>query len=353
MGPTVRALQARYNCTHAQKARNANQDNHDKETVTAARAQQHSRIKEVPDKDATQPLKETPSASTQPANIPGHPFWLAKDTSDSPPVTKNVGAQDKLIAPTNKKPEPAYKTLPLIHNPLIAEDTYKCSLEMPITIMQWELLWLSPEVKLQFRDSTITWRIPNKETPATQALYKEEVVISKEAEATIPLFSTFSCPEVYYAPDGSITIFDLVEMYYRLLPPGFDPVKEGLTIALESSVIQSIAAFVDNHHRLECILDIGCQVMSAIRCNELGLAYNPSIRLNMQSTNGNCNLLLGLAHNVPFLIKSLTFYLQVHLVQSPAYDILLGQPSNILIESVIHNFFNEDQTITIKDPNTG
>jgi hypothetical protein len=85
-------------------------------------------------------------------------------------------------------------------------------------------------------------------------------------------------------------------------------------------------AFFDNRYWVECILDPGCQVitMSASRCNELGLAYNPSIRLNMQSVNGNCNLSLGLARNVPFLISSLTFYLQVHIVQSPAYDILLG-----------------------------
>ena len=66
--------------------------------------------------------------------------------------------------------------------------------------------------------------------------------------------------------------------------------------------------------------------MSAIRCNELGLAYDPSIRLYMQLANGNCNLSLGLACNVPFLIESLTFYLQVHIVQSPAYDIFSEQP---------------------------
>jgi hypothetical protein len=75
-------------------------------------------------------------------------------------------------------------------------------------------------------------------------------------------------------------------------------------------------AFVDNRYWVEYILDPGCQVitMSASQCNELGLAYDPSIRLNMQLANGNCNLSLGLVRNVPFLISSLTFYLQVHIV---------------------------------------
>jgi hypothetical protein len=113
-------------------------------------------------------------------------------------------------------------------------------------------------------------------------------------------------------------------------------------------------AFVDNCYWVECILDPGCQVitMSASQCNELGLAYNPSIRLNMQSANGNCNLSLSLARNVPFLISSLTFYLQVHIVQLPAYDVFLGRPFDILTESIIQNFANEDQTIIIHDPNT-
>jgi hypothetical protein len=128
-----------------------------------------------------------------------------------------------------------------------------------------------------------------KEAGATQALFQEESTGIEETEVTVPLFAAFSVPEVYYAPDGSVTISDPVETYYRSLPPGFNPVEEALTVALESSAIRSIMAFVDNRYRVECILDPGCQVitMSASRCNKLGLAYDSSIRLNMQSANGN------------------------------------------------------------------
>jgi hypothetical protein len=76
------------------------------------------------------------------------------------------------------------------------------------------------------------------------------------------LFAAFSVPKVYYAPDGSVTISDPVETYYRLLLPGFNPVEEALTIALESSAIRSIMAFVDNCYWVECILDPGCQVIT-------------------------------------------------------------------------------------------
>src|ERR1700678_4117436 len=88
-------------------------------------------------------------------------------------------------------------------------------------------------------------------------------------------------------------------------------------------------------------------------CHQLDLAYDPSIILNMVSANGNINQSLGLARNVPFQVGSITFYLQVHIIQSPAYDVLLGRPFDILTESIVRNFNNQDQTITISDPNTG
>jgi hypothetical protein len=109
-----------FNCTtHAQKARITNVDIDNEKAVVAARAQQ-SIIEEVPDKDAT-PLPQEPSkggtltlTSTQSQLTEGseHPYRLAKDAAYSPPVTKNVGAQDKPVTSNTKKPEPAYKTLP-------------------------------------------------------------------------------------------------------------------------------------------------------------------------------------------------------------------------------------------------
>ena len=48
-------------------------------------------------------------------------------------------------------------------------------METPITIMQRELLSLSPEVQSQFRDSNITRRILNKDIQTTKALWQEEI----------------------------------------------------------------------------------------------------------------------------------------------------------------------------------
>jgi hypothetical protein len=139
---TRRPVHPQFNrTTHAQKARSTNVDIDQEKAVAAARAQQ-SRIEEIPDKDATPPPQEPSKESTliltstqsQLTEGPEHPYQLAKDTAYSPPVTKNIGAQDKPATSNTKKPEPAYKTLSPIHDPLIAESVYKRSLDTLTTI---------------------------------------------------------------------------------------------------------------------------------------------------------------------------------------------------------------------------
>ena len=111
---------------------------------------------------------------------------------------------------------------------------------------------------------------------------------------------------------------------------------------------------VANHCQVKSILDLGCQIvaMSEAVAVKIGLIYDPTVVLHMQSANGQIDHSLGLARNVLFMIGDIPFYLQVHILRAPAYDILLGHPFDILTESVVQNFSNEQQLITIKDPNS-
>ena len=113
--------------------------------------------------------------------------------------------------------------------------------------------------------------------------------------------------------------------------------------------------FRSHNQFIESVLDPGSQViaMSEATCHALALIYDPRIRLCMQSANREVDETLGLAHNVPILVGDITLYVQFHIVRNPAYDILLGRPFNILCESIVRNYSNEDQTITIHDPNSG
>jgi len=86
---------------------------------------------------------------------------------------------------------------------------------------------------------------------------------------------------------------------------------------------------------------------------DLALICDPSIVLNMQSENGEVDKSLGLVRNIPMCIGNITFYIQIHIIRSPASDLLLGRPCNILTQRVVRHFATEPQTITIFDPNSG
>jgi hypothetical protein len=54
---------------------------------------------------------------------------------------------------------------------------------------------------------------------------------------------------------------------------------------------------IDNKEEIEGIVDPGSQIiaMSEGVCHDIGLLYDPSIKLNMQSVNGDVDQFLGLA----------------------------------------------------------
>jgi len=88
---------------------------------------------------------------------------------------------------------------------------------------------------------------------------------------------------------------DVYETYLNELGPCETP--EELTVAKESHSLRSIMMLVDTKDIVEAVVDPGSQIiaMSDAICHDLGLAYDPSIRLNMQSANSTVDKSLGLA----------------------------------------------------------
>ena len=255
-----------------------------------------------------------------------------------------------------KRPEAAYKILPPIRNPNIAMEVYKQSMEAPIMITQCKLLSLSPEVRSQVRDATTTKQVPKKDSGTAQTLLLANNNDQEEQSAELPVISTFAIPNLHHhtLPAGATIIPDKFKLYYKSLKPGQAPDLNCIMVAAGILPVHCIHALVNNSLKAECILDPGSQIIAMVEhiCHQLGLTYNPSIWLGMQSTNDQVNPSLGLVQNIPFLIGKLTFYLQIHMLKSLAYDILLGWPFDTLTESIMCNFENADQTITIHDPNT-
>ena len=306
---------------------------------------------------------QDPVANEEPAIVitplpsaePEHPYRQAKDAAYAPPTARNVGGIIKVpVAKPTAATVPAYKTLPPVHEASIAVDVYKRAMDTPIMITQRELLSLSPEVRAQLREVTTTRRIPTNQVTTMQASLQTAISDEDAPYDAVPAF-VLNRPDERVPPKGATIVADPIEEYYNSLEPGETPSMDRLTVAKESTAIRSIHALVDTLQKKECTVDPGCQVvaMSETACHSLGLAYDPRIRLNMESANGSFDWSLGLARNIPFLIGTITLYLQVHVIRSPSYEILLGRPFDVLTESVIRNYNNEDQTITITDPNTG
>jgi hypothetical protein len=307
----------------------------------------------------------TPPAS----ETPEHPFANARDAAYAPPHDRNVGVRFANPAP-QKKPEPAYRTTAPIYDEKIANTVFGRSMDAPITLTQRELLSLSPEVRAQVRDATTSRRVApaakdkttgNSSAPIDQFVvdamlpHSDSLAEQKAKDARSTSFLD-SMPAAFVhssqndLPPNAIVVHDIYESFYNS-----GDIPDDLIVSMDSSAIRSILPIVDNKQQVESIVDGGSQIigMSEAICHELGISYDPRIVLKMQSANGSISPSLGLARNVPFRIGDITLYLQVHVVRNPAYDILLGRPFDILTESIVRNFADENQTITIRDPNTG
>src|ERR1700678_2120309 len=78
-------------------------------------------------KKATVPKPPTVSIPNSRPTVPAQPYQSARNIAYAPPADRNFAAQYK---PNKEKPaEPAYKTLPPVHEPTIAEHVYNQSME--------------------------------------------------------------------------------------------------------------------------------------------------------------------------------------------------------------------------------
>ncbi|KAJ7140863.1 hypothetical protein C8R44DRAFT_726576 [Mycena epipterygia] len=313
------------------------------------------------------PAPDTPTPTH--AAPPQPPFSNARDAAYAPPKDRNFG----LPPPKG----PAYRTTAPIYNEKDAADVFDASLNAEVRLTQRQLLSLAPEVRARYREETTSRRAPPKDNKPAETLVQqflqdfespfphsadfalESDTIAeqraKDARRTalldsMPSSFTTSATTQSELPSGAFVVPDPYAIYYDS-----GSVPDDLIVSMESCAIRSILPVIDNREVVECIVDGGSQIiaMSESVCHELALSYDPRIILRMQSANGSVTPSLGLSRNVPFRIGDITLYLQVHIVRNPAYDVLLGHPFHVLTQSIVRTFANEDQTITICDPNTG
>lgn len=152
-------------------------------------------------------------------------------------------------------------------------------------------------------------------------------------------------------PGGIISI-DPVMHYLATLSPDESP--QPLYSAAESASLRVVFPTINGGERVECVVDSGSQIvsMSLKLAERLGITWDPDLQIYMQSASGQMKKSAGLARNVPFLFGDIPVYLQVHIIDQPAYDVLLGRPFDILTSSNVQNTIGGSQTLTISDPVT-
>ena len=312
-------------------------------TANTAPQQRTDSRKPATNNPSTQPLT---SKEAEPAT---HPFTKTKETIYAPPQNRNFATPPP--KPTKDK-EPAYHTQAPIYSPQIVQQVYSRTMKSPIvTLSPEELFSISPEIRNRIKDAVSNKRImpTDVNTLDVDGSQIESFVLQSHMNPEV----TMGHVDPPLPVECAIVVEDPYEIYLRNIPQGHTP--DMIMVAKESHALRSIEVIVDGREKVECIVDGGSQIiaMSESICHDLGLSYDPTIRLNMQSANGDVDQSLGLARNVSAKIGNITLFLQIHVIKSPAYDILLGRPFDVLTESTVKNFANENQTITISDPNTG
>ena len=128
--------------------------------------------KPKPAKDAPSECETSmPLSATQQSEVPvteeitnddnqplTNPFAKAKDVMYSPPTSDNVALKPKPLPV--KEPEVTYRTSAPICNPQVPYNIYSWTMSSQITLMQHELLSLSPEVRSQVCEATSNQWVP-------------------------------------------------------------------------------------------------------------------------------------------------------------------------------------------------
>ena len=276
---------------------------------------------------------------------------------DVPPLTKVVRADRPRQI---EKESLAYITRAPIEQNNLGQDILEEILRAPLDMTVGQILGASPVVRKELgRQIAKVRQIPEKDKIEPKRVqFKAEVEEveddAEEIELIIPP-DGISVDELPYAAftspqKGVIVAGDPVMQYLSSLTQGETPKQ--LYGLRDSFALRSVYPVINNIGTEEALLDSGSQIVSMSRDTAilLGLTWNPAITINMQSAQGHIEKTLGLSKNVPFQFGEIMILLQVHIINNPAYKILLGRPFDALTESEVKNERNGAQTITLTDP---
>lgn len=304
-------------------------------------------------------------------------------TTHVDPADKNLGRRLQRNEPSPVAPERAYRVVSASDRAKTEDAIVDQIMGSASSLTASDIAAVAPGVNRKLKMRLTKTRVPIKQPPAKEALAQE--IDQENADlpgllddnsgdedsddedepfkldwdaldvAELPTVTSLyvAAENEYGIPAGSIIVPDPYEQYLDSLKEG--EVPKQVYVARESDSLRAIWPLVFGKERVESVLDSGSQIVSmALKtAQRLNIPWNPDVQIFMQSANGQLKKSAGLARNVAFLFGDITLYLQVHVIDQPAYEILLGRPFEVLTESNVQNKRDGTQTLTLTDPNSG
>ena len=224
----------------------------------------------------------------------------------------------------------------------------------------WREAWkyLLPEALLATNppwQQSISDFIRKRNTPVS--VLKTEVVTDSVQEHFEPELYSVNFQEKGDLPVGGIVVHDAVEQFVNLSGGHYTGPFQMTTgnMAPENADLRTFWPMINKHGKKESLVDGGSQIasISLKAALELGIAYDPTFMITMESADKGRTSTLGLARNIPFDFEGIVYYLQLHVLQDPAYEVLLGRPFEIVSNLVITNLPNGNAIGTLTDNTNG
>jgi len=225
-------------------------------------------------------------------------------------------------------------------------------LDLEINIPLRSLAGVSNAVQKEIKKQVTKTRWPAEAETQVNLLVQEEEERPLVKVESLPIASSAIMTDVSdEIPEGYMIAADPVVQF---LLENKDAEPSDLIVAKRSEALRAIYGTINRVGQEECLLDDGSMIVSMAKeaAIELGLTWDPSVRINMESASNHVEKTLGLARNVCLAVGGLNLYLQVHILENPPYRVLLGRPFGTLTSSTVSTKPDGSSEITLTDPNT-
>jgi hypothetical protein len=273
---------------------------------------------------------------------------------DVPPLKASLRnpAYESVKEDQTAKIGPAYKSRAPVELGVDIEKLVEHVLDLEINVPLRSLAGVSGAIQKEIRKQVTKARMPVATT--------EEKQVNLLTENEKPIFEVMNMKVASYmvsmeisdgVPEGHLVANDPV-LQFLLETGNTDPGR--LIVAKPSESLRAIYMTINRVGQEECLLDDGSQIVSMAKETgvKLGLTWDPSLSIDMESASKHVERTLGLAKNVRFRVGGLDIFLQVHVLENPPYKVLLGRPFSVFTACINKTNLDGTSELVLTDPNT-